>query len=206
MAPVDAASCMDRWEAFVDVVGAAAGSWSPYATPAAVAVVARSASGAVPQSNISGTQAAAACAQAGKRLCRAAEWSGACRGAQGFTWPWGNDRRAGVCNDARAVHPAVEYFGTSASWIWSRLDHPCINQLQDSLAKTGSHPGCVTATGHFDLVGNLHEWIADSAGTFRGGFYVDTVRNGAGCLYTTTAHAVSHHDYSTGFRCCTDRR
>jgi formylglycine-generating enzyme required for sulfatase activity len=55
-----------------------------------------------------------------------------------------------------------------------------------------------------DLMGNLHEWTADPAGTFRGGFYVDTVRNGPGCLYRTTAHDVGHRDYSTGFRCCAD--
>ena len=45
---------------------------------------------------------------------------------------------------------------------------------------------------------------ADPAGTFRGGFYVDTVRNGDGCLYRTTAHDRGHWDYSTGFRCCAD--
>jgi hypothetical protein len=52
------------------------------------------------------------------------------------------------------------------------------------------------------MMGNLHEWTADPAGTFRGGFYVDTVRNGNGCLYATTAHNTSYRDYSTGFRCC----
>ena len=29
---------------------------------------------------------------------------------------------------------------------------------------------------------------------------------GDGCLYRTTAHGRSYHDYSTGFRCCTDMR
>lgn len=110
----------------------------------------------------------------------------------------------GVCNDARAVHPAVERFGTSASWIFSRLDDACISQLPDSLARTGSHAGCVTPEGVFDLMGNLHEWTADPAGTFRGGYYVDTYRNGEGCLYRTTAHSMGHWDYSTGFRCCAD--
>jgi formylglycine-generating enzyme required for sulfatase activity len=54
------------------------------------------------------------------------------------------------------------------------------------------------------MMGNLHEWTADPAGTFRGGFYVDTTINGAGCLYRTTAHVASYWDYSTGFRCCAD--
>ena len=29
------------------------------------------------------------------------------------------------------------------------------------------------------MVGNLHEWTADSEGTFRGGYYMDTTINGA---------------------------
>jgi formylglycine-generating enzyme required for sulfatase activity len=166
--------------------------------------VARSAPGAVPQGYISGREAGSACGRSGKRLCSESEWGRACRGAGSTIYPWGNDRRDGVCNDARAVHPAVEFFGTGASWIWSRLGHPCINQLDDSVAATGSHPGCVSESGHFDLMGNLHEWTSDPAGTFRGGFYVDTVRNGAGCTYRTTAHDTGHWDYSTGFRCCAD--
>ena len=53
-----------------------------------------------------------------------------------------------------------------------------------------------------DLHGNLHEWISDPDGTFKGGFYADASINGSGCSYTTTAHSMSYHDYSTGFRCC----
>jgi formylglycine-generating enzyme len=205
MAPiVGLSSCMDRWEAFLEErrPDGSIVPFSPYRHPGSAVVVARSAPGAVPQGYISGHEAKAACERAGKRLCREAEWSRACRGAAGTLYPWGNDRRDGICNDARARHPAVEYFGTSADWIWSRLGHPCINQLDDSVALTGSHEGCVGPSGHFDLMGNVHEWIDDPAGTFRGGFYVDTVRNGAGCTYRTTAHDNGHWDYSTGFRCC----
>jgi formylglycine-generating enzyme required for sulfatase activity len=110
----------------------------------------------------------------------------------------------GVCNDARAEHPAVELYGTSDSWIFSHLDSPCLNQEANGLALTGAHAGCVTAEGAFDMMGNLHEWTADPAGTFRGGYYVDTKLNGNGCLYATTAHDASYWDYSTGFRCCAD--
>ncbi|QXD15378.1 hypothetical protein GQ464_000010 [Rhodocaloribacter litoris] len=30
--------------------------------------------------------------------------------------------------------------------------------------------------------------------------------HGEGCLYRTTAHGRTYHDYSTGFRCCADAR
>jgi hypothetical protein len=197
-------ACVDRYEAslvLVDDTGPI-GSWSPFHNPGTNRVGAVSIAGAVPQGYISGTQAAAACAESGKRLCTDAEWLLACRGSANRTYPYGATRVDGVCNDARAVHPAIERFGTSASWIWSSLDDACINQLPESLALTGSHTGCVTPEGVFDLMGNVHEWTADPAGTFRGGYYVDTRINGDGCLYATTAHDVSHWDYSTGFRCC----
>ena len=58
--------------------------------------------------------------------------------------------------------------------------------------------------GVFDMVGNVHEWVADPNGTFRGGYYLDTTLNGEGCNYRTDAHDATYHDYSTGFRCCAD--
>jgi sulfatase modifying factor 1 len=200
---VTAALCIDRYEAhLVDIEDGEPRPWSPFRSPGDRAVRAASVEGAVPQGYINGVQAGRACAAASKRLCTNDEWLRACQGPQGRTYPYGNARQDGVCNDSRAQHPAVEYFGTSADWIFSELDHPCLNQLPDGLAPTGQHPGCATAEGAFDMMGNLHEWTSDPAGTFRGGFYVDTRRNGEGCLYRTTAHDVNHWDYSTGFRCC----
>ena len=198
--------CVDRYEASLVVVGddGSVTSWSPYVNPGARRVRAVSLAGAVPQGYVSGAQAAAACAEAGKRLCTDTEWLRACQGPSATTYPYGDTRVDGTCNDARDTHPAVEYFGTSDPSVFTMLDHPCLNQLEGSLAATGAHDGCVSAEGAYDMMGNLHEWTADPAGTFRGGFYVDTRINGEGCLYRTTAHDVGYWDYSTGFRCCAD--
>lgn len=201
--------CMDRYEATLAEVSSSGAllPWSPFFNPGSRTMRALSVPDAVPQGYINRTQAEAACTNAGKRLCESVEWLRACQGAApGTTFPYGNTRVWDVCNDRRSVHPAVEYFGTNASWIYSEIDHSCLNQLPNSLAHTGSHAGCVSDEGIFDLVGNLHEWTLGTPspghGVFRGGFYVDTVINGEGCLYRTVAHAPSHWDYSTGFRCC----
>ncbi len=196
--------CIDRYEASLDEVLQDGGTrpWSPFHNPGTTRVRARSLRGATPQGYISGLQAADACLEAGKRLCTDAEWLRACRGPGALTYPYGSTRMPGVCNDARSVHPAIELYGTSASWIYSHIDSPCLNQLDAGLLPTAAKSGCLTAEGLHDMMGNLHEWTADPAGTFRGGFYVDTVINGNGCLYVTTAHTTSHWDYSTGFRCC----
>ena len=200
--------CIDRWEAHLQLQTANGTfkEWSPYVSPGTQVVRAVSAPNAVPQGYISGTQAAAACKLAGKRLCTDSEWLRACRGPSSWTYPYGSALAVGKCNDHRSVHPAVELYGTTASWIYSKLDNACLNQLPKSLALTGMYSGCVSAEGVLDLMGNLHEWTADPAGTFRGGFYVDTKLNGPGCLYATTAHTSSHWDYSTGFRCCADAK
>jgi hypothetical protein len=199
--------CVDQFEASIlEVLDAGATRpWSPYVNPGTRVLRAQSVPGAVPQGYVTQLQAQAACSGAGKRLCTDAEWLRACRGPNNFTYPWGNTRMSGVCNDARSVHPAIELYGTSASWIYGHIDSPCLNQLQPGLDRTGANAGCVTSEGLFDMMGNLHEWTADPNGTFRGGFYVDTVINGNGCSYVTTAHTVTHWDYSTGFRCCADQ-
>lgn len=197
--------CIDRFEASLALLpGDGGGPWSPYLNPGSTAVRALSVRGATPQGYIDGVRAAAACANSGKRLCTDTEWLRACRGPSAWTYPWGNSAEPGRCNGARAVHPLVEYYGTTDPWIWGHTDQPCLNQLPAGLERTGQRAGCVSAEGPFDMMGNLHEWTADPNGTFRGGFYVDTVINGPGCLYATTAHDTSHWDYSTGFRCCAD--
>ncbi|MBI5536406.1 MAG: SUMF1/EgtB/PvdO family nonheme iron enzyme [Deltaproteobacteria bacterium] len=194
--------CIDQFEA--SLVWMSDGtSWSPYLFPD-VPVRAVSVKGAVPQGYINQVKADEACSNAGKRLCTDDEWLRACQGPTDTTYPYGDALQLGVCNDHRDVHPAVEYFGTTDSWIYSEIDNACLNQLPMSLQPAGSLAGCVTAEGAYDMMGNLHEWTADPAGTFRGGFYVDTVLNGPGCLYATTAHNTLHWDYSTGFRCCAD--
>jgi hypothetical protein len=200
--------CVDVFEAslvLLDDGGEEIGTWSPYRNPASERVKAVSIEGAVPQAYISGLQAAAACGEAGKALCTDTQWLRACQGPGGDTFPYGDTLQPGACNDSRDTHPAIEYFGTDASWIWSELGNPCIDQIPDSLHVTGQHVACATAEGAYDMMGNLHEWTADPAGTFRGGFYADTAINGPGCLYATTAHDTSHWDYSTGFRCCAEQ-
>jgi formylglycine-generating enzyme required for sulfatase activity len=202
--------CIDRYEAALidDSPGAAGAAWSPYFNPAATSVHALSAQAAVPQGYISQIQADAACAAAGKRLCSDGEWLRACRGPAATLYPYGDTPVSGACNDTRAVNPVVEYFGGAADFSLAQITHPCLNQLRNGLDRAGANPACVSAEGVYDLVGNLDEWTSGTTGgghgIFRGGDYVDSTLNGAGCTYTTTAHEPTFFDYSTGFRCCAD--
>ncbi len=147
--------CIDRYEASLDLNGMAV-----------------SVPGVLPQVNISGVQAMAACEAAGKHLCTDAEWIRACQGPTGFIYPYGNTLQPGVCNDTR------------------------------ELKETGDSLGCVSIEGVYDMVGNVGEWTNDPAGTFRGGYFGDISLNGYGCLYRTTARDFAYSDNTTGFRCC----
>jgi hypothetical protein len=203
--------CVDRWEAHVVEVldDGTEHTWSPFFNPGALRTRAKSTPGAIPQGYISQIQAGAACAEAKKRLCRDEEWIAACRGSKNTQFPYGKDEKRGTCNDQRAEHPAQQYLESRDLSVFTKLEHPCISQVPDSLLRTGTKKECATPDGVFDIVGNLHEWTASTEGImgrFRGGYYVDTWLNGRGCDYVTTRHAVSYWDYSTGFRCCADKR
>lgn len=187
--------CIDAYEAWLD-------GQSPFEVPESGMAV--TGPEQFPQGYISGDVAAAACAAAGKRLCALEEWMRACQGPDATVYPYGDLYDASACNDTRSVHPIIELFGPDPDWSPTEMNDPRLNQLPDSLAAGGAHSDCVSAEGVFDLHGNLHEWVDDPSGVFKGGFYVDAVINGAGCTYATTAHTMPYHDYSTGFRCCAD--
>lgn len=214
-----AAFCIDRYEASL-VHGSPRGVLGPWPPNRPVdgsedQIVAVSRRGLKPQGYISGAQAATACEHAGKRLCTAEEWVTACRGPKNTRYPYGNTRQAGVCNDRLdrpTGHPVQRLFretqppGANAAKMWTPafMNDPRLDELPDTVAVSGAFPRCSNAYGVVDMVGNLHEWIADPEGTFLGGYFMDTLQNGHGCEYRTRAHGFTYHDYSTGFRCCSD--
>jgi sulfatase modifying factor 1 len=200
--------CVDRYEAsLVEITPDGERPFSPYETVKGRKVRAVSHSGVVPQAYISRNEAEVACKASHKRLCSEQEWTTACRGKDPTTFPYGNDRRPGYCNDS-GVSPLATYYpaGGDDAHGFEPMNDPRLNQLEGTVARTGRFPHCRNTFGTFDMVGNVHEWIDDPGGTFLGGYYLDTHINGDGCDYKTVAHDADYHDYSTGFRCCADAR
>jgi sulfatase modifying factor 1 len=202
-------TCIDRYEAYVVELlpNGKAKAHSPFEPVQGLRVKAMNARGKTPQAHISRNEAELACGAAGKRLCADTEWLGACKGKRSTAWPYGTSRVVGRCND----HGTSSFnllFGKEgqpppqSEYDFDHLNDPRLNQMKGTLAKSGAFGRCKTTDGVFDMVGNLHEWTADPAGTFRGGYYLDVELNGLGCDYRTTAHHDKYHDYSTGFRCC----
>jgi hypothetical protein len=208
MALIASRFCVDRYEGSI-VIREADGKetpQSPYEPPPADrVVVAKSVAGVIPQAYISAKQAEGACRASGKRLCQPVEWRVACAGSEGTTYPYGPTRIAGKCHDSGAS-PMLTYHSDTMKrgWGLTELNDPRNNQLEGTIAKTGAFPDCVSDQGVYDMVGNLHEWTADTNGTFQGGYWLDTSQHGDGCAYRTIAHGYEYHDYSAGFRCCAD--
>lgn len=216
--------CIDRWEAHLLDLD----SGRPHPHHARLRVggryAARSAPGVFPQAYIHRGDAAAACERAGKRLCRAREWHRACQGVDGAAYPYGPDATAGRCNVGKP-HLLRKLFGAGVKYTYdAHYNSPRLALEPGFLARTGEYAGCVNERGLFDMVGNLHEWVADDVsaglrrqipleygdhqlgprgnGVFMGGYLSSRDEHGRGCSYATTAHKPDYHDYSTGFRCC----
>jgi hypothetical protein len=205
MVEIEGRFCIDRWEAsLVDVLPSGEERpHSPFTTVDGRRVRAVSKENVYPQGYISAIEAMRACNASQKRLCTIGEWKKACRGPERRVYGYADRREPGRCND-RGRSPVIALFGRR--FTSSTMNQPVLNQLEGTLSKTGAHAGCTNGYGVFDMVGNLHEWVADPGGTFVGGYYQDvaSIGHGEGCEYTTTAHEARYHDYSTGFRCCSD--
>jgi formylglycine-generating enzyme len=214
MVRVAAPFCIDVYEAsLVEVLPDGQERPWPYfeQVPSDAVVRAVSVAGVYPQGYISGVKARDACERSDKRLCKPDEWRNACMGPRATVFPYGDVHEVGRCNDngrssMRFFNPELDS-KPEHRWMWGyggNMIDPRLNQLDGTLTRTGERSGCTNEYGVFDMVGNLHEWVDDPDGTFQGGYYLDTHMNGDGCYYRTTAHPMSHLDYSTGFRCCAD--
>jgi hypothetical protein len=159
--------------------------------------------GVIPQGYISGRVAGEACARAKKRLCTHDEWMFACRGESQTKYPYGNEYQTGVCNVFRTTHPAAKlHDNASAGHSDPRLG---LVKADDGplLRTTGSTKTCASRWGKdaiYDMVGNADEWIDDPDGTFVGGFFSRSTKEG--CDSIVTVHPITHWDYSIGLRCC----
>lgn len=158
---------------------------------------------AVPNGYMSAEAAQRACENAGKRLCTDEEWVTACRGQHNTKFPYGHFYEEGRCNVFRATHPARVLHGDASN---GHLD-PRLNQVTEGneplLRLTGATPSCRSewnGDAVYDMVGNLDEWIDDSDGTFLGGFYSRSTREG--CDARVEVHSYDYYDYSLGVRCC----
>lgn len=225
-----AGTCVDRYEAHL-LERSEDGSLKSHAAherPEHRRYVAASSAGVKPQTFICQLDAAAACENAGKRLCTLSEWYRACTGPKGTTYPYGAKYEARRCNVGKAHLLSMLHGDSVSNWSYANFNDPKLALVPGFLALTGEYADCQSDEGVHDMVGNLHEWVSDRVdqnlksklpnlqirnrrigrhhgnGIFMGGFFSTLNQHGEGCTFATAAHDVGYHDYSTGFRCCKD--
>jgi len=138
---------------------------------------------------VSRTDAQAACAASGKRLCSEAEWELACSTMSDYLYPYGGttllDYEPDTCN-GRDYDPD-----------------------DDQLLPTREADQCFAdwgAAGNvFDMSGNIKEWTGTEVDTdayrVRGGSY-DNVKQGLTCEFDFIAFDQDVEFPNLGFRCC----
>jgi hypothetical protein len=163
-----------------------------------------SVTGRMPWTNITYSQAQAACAAAGGRLCTEAEWQKACQYWSGS---------GGVCSwsySGDASHDCHSYAATTCN----TNDY---NNGNDNVSRTNPGTDKVLATGSlgscyrehnsarvYDLSGNVKEWVqARSSGVnpLRGGAMNNTAI-GTRCDFNFTLADNNFLFFNAGFRCC----
>lgn len=92
--------------------------------------------GAIPTTSVTRDEAAALCAQGGKRLCTELELERACKGPENTTYPYGETYRAATCATGS----------------------------QRTQVPNGVNSGCRSAFGVADLVGTVFVWTASAWG------------------------------------------
>ncbi|WP_437284413.1 formylglycine-generating enzyme family protein [Sorangium sp. So ce406] len=147
--------------------------------------------------------ATAWCAARGKRVCAEQEWELACEGPERrpLVYGWRVDRA--VCNSGKAWRQVDERKLGASGEVAQRE----VERLWQG-APSGSYPGCASAFGIFDMMGNVEEWVASRRGrrwpgALMGGFWA---KPWTGCRGTNDAHDPKFVFYETGFRCCADPR
>jgi formylglycine-generating enzyme required for sulfatase activity len=137
------------------------------------------------------------CLSVGKRVCTRTEWMAACRGPEGFLYPYGDKYDAMACNTG------ARWKEVNAEKVAKRDERELVKLNQSS--PSGSFGKCVSSAGAYDMVGNAEEWVRCDSGLYGwclvGGYWAS---KGASCAYAITTHSPLWHYYETGFRCCRD--
>ena len=169
------------------------------ASPGIVSTRACSVANRMPWASANFTAVQAACAAAGKRLCRVTrnaggqvltdEWGRFCEGAANRTYPYGSTYVANNCNG-------------------SDYDPVAGGVNEDQAIPTGSLGTCLSQDNSNDQSGNLKEWVSDprtvsgqTVHTLRGGSF-DNYAPGMTCDFDLTVVPLTYSFANAGFRCC----
>jgi serine/threonine protein kinase len=127
----------------------------------------------IPRTTVSFPEASHICAARGERLCGESEWEHACRGKNGASFPYGDTFDPARCNTRSTT---------------------------SDIAPSGKFASCKSASGVYDMIGNVAEWTA--SGAQKGGS-VRQLPKETRCS-SVVRNAGKEGGTFVGFRCCAD--
>lgn len=150
--------------------------------------------GLVPAHRVTWYEARDACRAAGMRLCTEQEWVAACQG----TAPRDDDEDGEWADDI--IEGTALPYGDHAEEDRCYTGH---RGRDERPVYTGSMPGCISADGVYDLVGNMEEWagLTEESAVLLGGAF-DSRAGRARCYHRNDTFGPGFRHLHTGFRCC----
>jgi serine/threonine protein kinase len=130
----------------------------------------------IPRTAVSFDEAGDLCRMRGERLCTDLEWERACRGKSGASFPYGAAFEPDRCN-------------VRGNW--------------GEIAPAGSFKDCKSASGAYDMSGNVAEWVTAKGQPAQKGGSAQTGQPAARCSNTVKNGTPG---VFVGFRCCADPR
>jgi len=170
-------------------------------------------------------EAEAWCQARGRRLCFDDEWTRACEGALGLSYPYGNAHVPGLCNDDKTwlaynqtllnqwpmgvsgsdVESLVELLAAARAVSGSAAASADHVEYLYQAEPAGSNSGCASSDGVIDLCGNAEEWtrrrdggLPGFSGNLKGRYWAESRT----CQQSVTGRGDSFRFYELGFRCC----
>ena len=148
----------------------------------------------IPATRMSWFSAKDACEKSGMRLCTQKEWLSACQGELALD----DDQDDEYADDLveGTQYPYGDFHNPTR--CWSGKDRTTFRPVY-----TAEMPGCVSAKGIYDLVGNVEEWVGETPekAVLMGGAY-DTPKDKARCYRANDTFGPGYSNKRTGFRCC----
>jgi protein-disulfide isomerase/peroxiredoxin len=135
-----------------------------------------------------------ACEKAGKRICTEEEWLSACTGVSAVD----NNGNGLISDDALEgnLYPYGPFYR-------ERACNDDADPLSGTPDDTGSWEQCRTASGIYDMTGNIGEWVLGDHGEPLSVGGAMSTRN-AECSRRYKSKPAHTRNRSTGFRCCAD--
>jgi formylglycine-generating enzyme required for sulfatase activity len=134
----------------------------------------------IPRTEVSYEEAGRLCASRGERLCTEQEWERACRGKSGASYPYGQSFDPNRCNTRGQTRIA-----------------------NGEIAPAGSFNTCRSASGAYDMSGNVAEWVTGAHGSAQKGGSVLSTNPQVRCSHVVRGQPDDGGVY-VGFRCCSD--